>query len=62
MSDTTETPQAEPAPAPAPAPAPDKRERRRERRRRAVETLKGIVDLLTTVAAAVRYAQQTRGR
>lgn len=52
MSDTTETPQAE----------PDKRERRRERRRRAVETLKGIVDLLTTVAAAVRYVQQTRGR
>ena len=52
MSDTTETPQAE----------PDKRERRRERRRKAVETLKGIVDLLTTVAAAVRYVQQTRGR
>ena len=52
MSDTTETPQVE----------PDKRERRRERRRKAVETLKGIVDLIATVAAAVRYVQQTRGR
>ena len=58
MSDTTETPQAEPAPAPA----PDKRERRRERRRKVAETIRGIVDLLTTVAAAVRYVQQTRGR
>ena len=58
MSDTTETPQAEPAPAPA----PDKRERRRERRRKAAETIRGIVDLLTTVAAAVRYVQQTRGK
>ena len=56
MSDTTETP------APAPTPAPDKRERRRERRRKVAETLMGIVDLLTTVAAAVRYVQQTRGR
>lgn len=55
MTDT-ETPQAEPAPA------PDRRERRRERRRKAIETIKGIVDLLTTVAAAVRYVQQTRGR
>lgn len=52
MSDTTETPQAE----------PDKRERRRERRRKAVETLKGIVDLIAAVAGAVRYIQQTRGR
>jgi hypothetical protein len=60
MSDTTETPG--PSPAPAPAPTPDKRERRRERRRKAVETIRGIVDLLTTVAAAVRYVQQTRGR
>ena len=58
MSDTTETPQAEPAPAPA----PDKRERRRERRRKVVETLKNIVDLLATVAAAVRYVKQTRDR
>ena len=56
MSDTTETP------APAPTPAPDKRERRRERRRKVAETIRGIVDLLTTVAAAVRYVQQTRGR
>ena len=54
MSDTTEIPQAEPA--------PDKRERRRERRRKAVETLKGIVDLIAAVAGAVRYMQQTRGR
>jgi hypothetical protein len=54
MSDTTETPQAEPA--------PDKRERRRERRRKVVDTLKNIVDLLATVAAAVRYVQQTRGK
>lgn len=52
MSDTTETPQAE----------PDKRERRRERRRKAAETIRGIVDLIATVAAAVRYVQQTRGR
>ena len=59
MSDTTET---QPPPAPAPAPGPDKRERRRERRRKAAETIRGIVDLLTTVAAAVRYIQQTRGR
>ena len=58
MSDTTETP----PPPPPPAPAPDKRERRRERRRKAAETIRGIVDLLTTVAAAVRYVQQTRGR
>ena len=58
MSDTTETP----PPAPGPAPGPDKRERRRERRRKAAETIRGIVDLLTTVAAAVRYVQQTRGR
>ena len=56
MSDTTETP------GPAPAPTPDKRERRRERRRKVAETIRGIVDLLTTVAAAVRYVQQTRGR
>ena len=56
MSDTTETP------GPSPAPTPDKRERRRERRRRVAETIRGIVDLLTTVAAAVRYVQQTRGR
>jgi len=59
MTDT-ETPQA--APEPAPAPTPDKRERRRERRRKVAETLRGIVDQLTTVAAAVRYVQQTRGR
>lgn len=56
MSDTTQTPQ------PPPPPSLDKRERRRERRRKVAETLKGIVDLLTTVAAAVRYVQQTRGR
>ncbi len=59
MSDTTET---QPPPAPAPASGPDKRERRRERRRKAAETIRGIVDLLTTIAAAVRYVQQTRDR
>ena len=51
MSDTTET-----------KAAPDKRERRRERRRKVVDTLKNIVDLVATVAAAVRYVQQTRGK
>jgi hypothetical protein len=51
MSDTTEK-----------QPSPDKRERRRERRRKVVDTLKNIVDLVATVAAAVRYVQQTRGK
>ena len=51
MSDTTEK-----------QPSPDKRERRRERRRKVVETIKNIVDLLATVAAAVRYVKQTRDR
>ena len=60
MSDTTETPQAEPSPSPSST--SDKRERRRERRRKAVETLKNVVDLIAAVAGAVRYIQQTRGR